>query len=411
MGARISQNASLEGDGRVRQDPERITDLTKYLAIKSEKSKSLVLKQDEKQEKEAQNVQMLRGMFKKLDPSVMKFVGDQRGDTQLSFKYDAERELLFLKVIKCRDLMVADLRSRSADPYMAYILKLLQYIFQIQMYPDPSGNGQKRTKVIHDTSNPRFDDIFYFGITEVEMAETMLLVQVWDSDTLGNDDFLGEVIIKMNTFNFRDCPIHTAWYTLNSETDLSISGGVEVSLDHQLPQRLFVTIHSATDLVTRDPGRQADPFVKITIPGLAVVHQTKVKKNTLNPVWEETFEFPIALDELAERYLVLHVVDHDRLTSNDSMGQIVIDLKDFDPDEGFHDHIQLSDLKNTDRLRNKWSRRAVSQEFHEALIAHSVSKQPSMLFQQHTGRKVVSVYCRKAGAEGKIRIVDGIPVF
>lgn len=53
MGARISQNASLEGDGRVRQDPERITDLTKYLAIKSEKSKSLVLKQDEKQEKEA----------------------------------------------------------------------------------------------------------------------------------------------------------------------------------------------------------------------------------------------------------------------------------------------------------------------------------------------------------------------
>lgn len=85
------------------------------------------------------------------------------------------------------------------------------------MYPDPSGNGQKRTKVIHDTTNPRFDDIFYFGITEVEMAETMLLVQVWDSDTLGNDDFLGEVIIKMNTFNFRDCPIHTAWYTLNSE--------------------------------------------------------------------------------------------------------------------------------------------------------------------------------------------------
>jgi hypothetical protein len=33
-------------------------------------------------------------------------------------------------------------------------------------------------------------------------------------------DILGEVIIDINTFNFRDSPIHTAWYMLNMEVNI-----------------------------------------------------------------------------------------------------------------------------------------------------------------------------------------------
>jgi hypothetical protein len=47
-----------------------------------------------------------------------------------------------------------------------------------------------------------------------------MIVKVMDHDVLGRDDFLGEVIIDINTFNFRDSPIHTAWYTLNMEVNI-----------------------------------------------------------------------------------------------------------------------------------------------------------------------------------------------
>lgn len=47
----MSHDSHEEG-GRVKQNTERITDLTKYLAIKSDQTKSVVLKQDEKQEQD-----------------------------------------------------------------------------------------------------------------------------------------------------------------------------------------------------------------------------------------------------------------------------------------------------------------------------------------------------------------------
>lgn len=61
---------------------------------------------------------MLKGMFKQLDPSVMKAVGEVRGEVQLSYKYDFKRHLLLVKVIKCRELRSKDLRSKMSDPYV-----------------------------------------------------------------------------------------------------------------------------------------------------------------------------------------------------------------------------------------------------------------------------------------------------
>ena len=69
------------------------------------------------------NMQILKGLFKKLDPTVMKAVGDVRGEIQISFKYDYKRHLLLVKVIKCRELRSKDLRSKMSDPYV----KVSQY--------------------------------------------------------------------------------------------------------------------------------------------------------------------------------------------------------------------------------------------------------------------------------------------
>lgn len=71
---------------------------------------------------------MLKGLFKQLDPSVMKATGEVRGEVQLSYKYDFKRHLLLVKVIKCRELRSKDLRSKMSDPYVKVFQILNEFL-------------------------------------------------------------------------------------------------------------------------------------------------------------------------------------------------------------------------------------------------------------------------------------------
>ena len=61
------------------------------------------------------------------------------------------------------------------------------------------------------------------------------------------------------------------------QTDLSVSGALDISVAFQAPKTLLVTVHGATNLAPRDVNGSADPFVKIAIPGCDKVCQTQVK--------------------------------------------------------------------------------------------------------------------------------------
>ena len=64
-------------------------------------------------------MQLLKHMFKRMDPTVMMTSAERpHGEIQLSFKYEARREMLLVKVIRARDLAAKDLRGRAADPYV-----------------------------------------------------------------------------------------------------------------------------------------------------------------------------------------------------------------------------------------------------------------------------------------------------
>ncbi|KAJ8301633.1 hypothetical protein KUTeg_020620 [Tegillarca granosa] len=360
------------------QNTHKIKGLSRYMSAKADHDRIVATRGWDKHDENMQSMQMLKGLFKNLDPTVMKAVGDIRGDIQLSFKYDFKRQLLLIKVIRCRELPSKDWRSKMSDPYV-----------MVRLLPDTNRQGEKKTRVVQQCNNPTYNEIFAFQLDELELMDMKLLVQVLDKDIISRDDVIGEVIIDMNTFKFKENPVHTAWYMLNKETDLSITGEIDITVAFQMPQSLFVTIHRATGLAARDEGNASDPFVKLTIPGTSVLYQTQVLKKTLNPEWEETFEFPIALEELEDRFIIFHVVDEDVSSSNDSLGQAIVDLKDFDPDRGMHGSYKLADLRNTERIRSKWFQRITAEEFSEALYAHSMSKQPSFIFQnQRTGKRV-----------------------
>ena len=59
----------------------------------------------------------------------------------------------------------------------------------------------------------------------------------------------------------------------------------------------------------------ADPYVKITIlPEKSPKYSTKVKRNSLNPVFEEEFSFSLRKGQINGRVLKITVCDYDKFS-------------------------------------------------------------------------------------------------
>ncbi|XP_024001335.2 synaptotagmin-C-like [Salvelinus sp. IW2-2015] len=101
-------------------------------------------------------------------------------------------------------------------------------------------------------------------------------------------------------------------------------------------EQLVVKILKAVDLAAKDANGFSDPYVKIyLLPDRKKKFQTKVHRKTLNPIFNETFQFGVPLAELHSRKLHFSVYDFDRFSRHDLIGQVVVDnLLDFSEGTG-----------------------------------------------------------------------------
>ncbi|XP_071484802.1 synaptotagmin-1-like [Diadema antillarum] len=400
--ARESAPTAEAGSGvkNFRSDNERVTQLARAMTTAKKRRHqtpaTLITDQGDDFETYNESIFILKQLFKRMDPAVTKTLGDAKGEVKLSLKYDGRHKMLLVKVVSARDLSAKDMRGRSSDPYV-----------QLEMIPDKHSEGIKATQYVKKSLNPTFNEIFTFTLNEDEIQEAMMRVRVLSHDPFGKADFMGENIVRLSEMDFSD--IITKWFELQPETDLDIQGELEITLGYQLPDTLKITVHNATGLVRRDANKEPHPYVKVIIPGIHKVEETKVEKKTHDPVWEETFDFTVAQEEFENRYIVLHVLDKALIGDTEDMGQVFIDLNNLDIDQGFSGKFPLADLKNSERVRTKWSQTATVQEFREAMYAHSVYRYPGLVFQKHRGNKVLTVHSRKAGSSAKVRIVNGVP--
>lgn len=86
-------------------------------------------------------------------------------------------------------------------------------------------------------------------------------------------------------------------------------------------------------MIPLDPNGFSDPFVIIELlPKRVFPHcneqQTNVHKRTLNPVFDECFEFSVTLDQCRSpaAMIAFTVMDHDVLTANDFAGEAFLAL-------------------------------------------------------------------------------------
>ncbi|XP_078611794.1 BAI1-associated protein 3-like isoform X12 [Branchiostoma floridae x Branchiostoma japonicum] len=96
---------------------------------------------------------------------------------------------------------------------------------------------------------------------------------------------------------------------------------------------LHVEVMSGKDLPALDTNGYSDPFVLIELcpshhfPSSAI-EKTSIKKKTLNPLFDETFKFPVAVSQLKQTgaCVLFTVMDHDVLARDDVAGEVFLPL-------------------------------------------------------------------------------------
>nr|XP_055032743.1 double C2-like domain-containing protein alpha [Misgurnus anguillicaudatus] len=108
---------------------------------------------------------------------------------------------------------------------------------------------------------------------------------------------------------------------------------------------LHCTVIRAKGLKPMDFNGLADPYVKLhLLPGPCKANKlkTKIVKNTLNPVWNETLTYcGITVEDMYRKTLRVSVCDEDKLTHNEFIGESRVALRRVKPDKPKHYNICL----------------------------------------------------------------------
>ncbi|XP_078000610.1 synaptotagmin-6-like [Glandiceps talaboti] len=234
------------------------------------------------------------------------------GRIHFTLKYDTQFEALIVNIISGEDLPAKDF-SGTSDPY-------------VKLYLLPDRKRKFQTKVHRKNLNPLFDEKFSFNVPYSELPERSLQLSIYDFDRFSRHDSIGQIVVK-NLLEKSDLTTETEfWMDIqkNSHEDKVDLGELMFSLCY-LPTagRLTLTVIKARNLKAMDITGASDPYVKISLmcQGKRLKKKkTTVKKNTLNPVYNEAIVFDVPPEHMDMITLLIAVVDYDRVGHSELIG-------------------------------------------------------------------------------------------
>ena len=92
---------------------------------------------------------------------------------------------------------------------------------------------------------------------------------------------------------------------------------------------LTIHLHHAANLPAKDRRGTSDPFVVLyLVPNKEEIFESKVIHQTLDPIFDQSFEFKkLTPDDVFRQTLILRVYDHDKFSKNDSIGGVILPLE------------------------------------------------------------------------------------
>uniref|UniRef100_A0A8C9RCR7 Synaptotagmin 3 n=1 Tax=Scleropages formosus TaxID=113540 RepID=A0A8C9RCR7_SCLFO len=233
------------------------------------------------------------------------------GKISFLLRYAFNTEQLVVKILKALDLPAKDANGFS-DPY-------------VKIYLLPDRKKKFQTKVHRKTLNPIFNETFQFCVPLAELPSRKLHFSVYDFDRFSRHDLIGQVVVD-NLLDFSEgTGEKPVWRDIIEGTaEKADLGELNFSLCY-LPTagRLTATIIKATNLKAMDLTGFSDPYVKASLicEGRRLKkRKTSIKKNTLNPSYNEALVFDIPHENIDSVSLIIAVMDYDCIGHNEVIG-------------------------------------------------------------------------------------------
>eukprot|EP00794_Sanderia_malayensis_P012747 gene12747-14053_t len=284
--------------------------------------------------------------------------GTVLGRVNFGMQYNEIEQSLTVTIFEATDLPSAD-EEGASDPYI-----------RVMLLPDTKRRFE--TMVLDDTLDPVYNQTFVFkGIPHSEISNRVLCIQALDFDTFASHDVLGEVRLPLIDVNLAEA-IETEWRILvpgyDGETgndllhselldkqragilrskrrrteegptfrqSVSEYGDICISLRYiPTTKKLFVFLLECQNLRSTDPSGVSDPYVRIVLiqDGKKIKKKkSTVKKQTLNPYYNEKFIFMVAPDKVEQSALQFNVMDYDLIGKADLIGQVTIGVNTYGP--------------------------------------------------------------------------------
>ncbi|CAI9545908.1 unnamed protein product [Staurois parvus] len=239
---------------------------------------------------------------------------EYRGRLQYSLEYSFPKEEITISVKQAASLKAMD-SGGTSDPYVI-------------VYLTNDTRKKNETKVYRKTLNPSFNETFTFKLLQSEITETEVVMQVFDFNRFSKHEVIGEVRLAVRDINLKD--VIEEWKELQAagDSDYEKLGEICFSLKYiPVSSKLVVVILEGRKLKKMDNDGFSDPYVKVQ---LALNKKkwkrkkTKVKKNTLNPYFNEEFTFDVTLEQIKNVDLIISVWDHDKVNKNEQIGKIFL---------------------------------------------------------------------------------------
>ncbi|XP_059642912.1 synaptotagmin-5-like isoform X2 [Cornus florida] len=264
--------------------------------------------------------------------------------------------ILEVKLIQAKELTNKDIIGKS-DPYAVLFIR-------------PLPDKMKTSKVIDNDLNPIWNEHFEFVVEDLSTQN--LTVRVFDDEGVQASEFIGvaqlplkeiepgqvkDVWLKLlknldvqrDNKNRGQVHLEVLYYPFGTESgfsnpfnpDYSLTSlekalkndgtdTAEISKSSTLKKKdvfvrgvLSVTIICAEDLTNVDLMGKSDPYVSLILKKSGQKNKTRVVNNSLNPVWNQTFDFVV--EDALHDLLMLEVWDHDTF-GKDKMGKCIMTL-------------------------------------------------------------------------------------
>ncbi|XP_028414146.1 rabphilin-3A-like [Dendronephthya gigantea] len=217
--------------------------------------------------------------------------------------------------------------SGFSDPYV-----------KVHLLPGAKRGNKTRTQTIKKTLDPVFNEtLTYHGITEEDMKNKTLRLQVLDEDKLARNDFIGEIklpltaVLLTNNRRMQKILQPKSEDKADAASPGEFLGRIYISLRYvSKDSKLVVGIIRCSSLAAMDVNGYSDPYVKCYLlpdPNKKSKQRTKTKKRNLNPEFNEHFSYKIAPNDLASCTLEITVWDEDFGKPNEFIGGIHLGVK------------------------------------------------------------------------------------